>query len=105
MDIINLSSCWDFGNYFFPSEDYYTNKGIQAKALKKMIDRTLEARDESTYDYSSGNMNQYNGFEMFFSELWRVTTNWDTYILQINQYPLWFLMWILYAIYKVLFNV
>jgi len=57
MDITNISACWDFGNYFFSSDNYYNNEGLQNKALKKMIDRTLEARDESTYDYYNGNIN------------------------------------------------
>ena len=68
-----------------------TKDAPQMKALKGMIDRVLEPRDDTNYDYTSYNMATYNDFQMFFVYLWKFYLGfgdtaamiwlWGTYIV------------------------
>jgi poly(3-hydroxybutyrate) depolymerase len=64
----SLFNCFDMGLGNFPAnfparKGFATNEGIQVNAMKAIVDRLLESRDSSKYDYSLDNdMNDRSDF-------------------------------------------
>jgi len=55
----NLSPCFHSGLTTDDESEYLTNEGTQPKALKAMLDRLVEAKDDEKYDLSAANINEY----------------------------------------------
>ena len=49
---------------------YLTNEGVQARALKAMLERLVQEKDTGVYDYEAGNINQYGFFENLVENVW-----------------------------------
>ena len=74
-------TCLDYkGHSTLWSDSYLTNEGPQMKALKGMLDRLVEPRDPSKWDYMAPNDNIYNPsfLENFFWIPYRlVKDSWE----------------------------
>ena len=68
----------------FPARDgFATNEGIQVNAMKAIVDRLVEPRNTSKYDYSLDNdMNERSDFEQ------QVAETWNTWVNVTPGYPL-----------------
>jgi len=75
-----MFGCWDTGLGNFPKveENFATREGIQAQAIKGMIDRLISPQDhsEAVYDYEGLNLQGFFGFILSY---WRIGMQWVIY--------------------------
>jgi hypothetical protein len=70
-----------------------TNEGVQAKALKAMLDRAVESKNDSYYDYEAGNINEYGWAQNLVEDSWIVTANFGDYIGRFWSAGMYFIIW------------
>ena len=61
-------------------DKYLTNKGVQTKALKSMLDRGIEDLDTEKYDYEAGNLLENGFFGNMIEDWWTFSWNWPDFI-------------------------
>ena len=61
-----------------------TNEGTQAKALKGMLNRVLDSKDSSNYNYEGYflNLNQYGLIANMIENNWIRLLNWNDYLVR-----------------------